>query len=62
MVSPEGRLGNVSEVHANLVVTGAKVQLGEDAGAAKLIQEFFHNWGGELVLDRDGIERSVVHE
>lgn len=62
MVSLEGRLGNVNEVHANLVVTGAKVQLGEDAGAAELIQEFFHNWDEELVVDRDGIERSVVHE
>jgi hypothetical protein len=50
IVSPKCRLLNISGVHANLVVAGAEVQLGEESGAVKLVEELVHHQASLIVM------------
>jgi hypothetical protein len=48
-------------VHSNLVVPGLEVELREELGALKFIQELLHNRNRELVLDGAFIKGAIVH-
>jgi len=56
----EGCLPLVSGLDADVVETPTNVQLGEISGSAELRYEFRDEWEGVLILDRHGIECSVV--
>ena len=53
-------LGDIGGVHADLVVAGAEVQLGEETGAVQLVEKFVDHLDGKRVLDGDGIEGALV--
>jgi hypothetical protein len=56
----ERRLGHIGGVHADLVVAGVEVQLGEETGAVQLVEKFVDHLDGKRVLDDDGIEGELV--
>ena len=56
----ERRLVDITRPHANLVVPGAKVQLGEESGAVEFVEQFVHYGNGERVLDGEGVQGAVV--
>jgi len=60
MMGPEGRFVDVGGEHPDLVVAATQVELGEEYGAAELVQEFVDDRDGEHVADGDGIEGAVV--
>ena len=59
-IGPEGCLLLISGFNADVVETPANVQLSEVSGSAELQYEFGDQWEGVLILDRHGIECSVV--
>jgi len=59
-IGPEGCLPLVSGLDADVVETPTNVQLGEISGFAELRYKFGDEWEGVLILDRHGIECSVV--
>jgi hypothetical protein len=61
MVGAEGGLLDVRGVNPDLVVAGAKVELGEKLGTSEFIQKFIHDQNRVLVLDRLVIERTVIN-
>ena len=58
VVCTQCHLLNVLQVHANLVIVGPHVQLGEEPGATELI----HHWDRELVLLHLVLQRPIVNE
>ena len=59
--SDEGCLQDVCLSHLQLVITGAKVNLGEDTGSTELIKKILNLGQGVLILDGYVIQRTVVH-
>jgi len=59
-IGPEGYLPLVSGLDTDVVETPTDIQLGEVSGSAELRYEFGDEWERVLVLDRHGIECSVV--
>jgi hypothetical protein len=51
----------IGRLHAHLVVPTVEVELGEEAGATELVEEFIHHRNWKHVADRLGVERAVVH-
>uniref|UniRef100_A0A0A8YS60 Uncharacterized protein n=1 Tax=Arundo donax TaxID=35708 RepID=A0A0A8YS60_ARUDO len=47
-------------MHPHLVIAGAEVELGEELGAVEFVEEFIHNWNGELVVDRARVQGPIV--
>ena len=43
-----------------MVVAGSHVKLGEELGAAQLVQKFLHHWDGKPVFDCGVVEGAVV--
>ena len=60
VVRPESRLGYVIRVHPHLMIATPQVQLGEEAGAPKLVQQLIDDGDGKDIAHRLGIQRSVV--
>jgi hypothetical protein len=60
MVRSERRFGDVLRVHQHVVVTVAKVELGEVACPLELIQELVDDRDRKLVLHGLGVEGTVV--
>lgn len=60
LVCAERRLVDVVGMHPHLVVARAQIQLGEESGAAKFIEELIDDGNGELVLSRCHVERTVI--
>ena len=56
----KGRLPLVSRLNANIVETPTDIQLGEVSGPVELGHEFRDQWERVLVLDRHGVECSIV--
>jgi len=56
----EGYFPLISRLNADIVETPMNVQLGEVSGSTELQYEFGDQWEGVLILDRHGIECSVV--
>jgi hypothetical protein len=61
VVGAERRLGDIFLGKADLVVTAMEVNLGEDSGAMKLIQDRVDPGQGVGVLDGDRVQCLVVH-
>jgi hypothetical protein len=57
----ESRLGDIFITDFNLMIAGAKINLGEHLGSCQLIKQDIDAWEGILVLDGDCIQRSVIH-
>jgi hypothetical protein len=55
----ERRLLHVCRVHADLVVVGVKIKLGEVLRASQLVQQLL-DWDGEFVNDRLDVEGAIV--
>ena len=60
-VGTEGGLGNVLCGHANLVEPLAQVKFREVEGGTELVEEFINGGHGELVLDCNGIECTIIN-
>ena len=60
IASTEGGLGDVLGVNANLVVTMAQVNLGENCGAVEAVEEFVHSREGVPILNGDVVKATVV--
>jgi len=56
----ERRLVHVTRPHADLVVPGSQVELGEEACPVELVQQLVDDWDGECVLDGERVQRTVV--
>ena len=50
-MSSESRLGNVDLLHANLVIAGAKIQLGEELCPIEFVQQIVNHRNGEFIFD-----------
>jgi hypothetical protein len=61
VASPEGCLSDIAWVNADLVVTGAKVNLGEVSSALETVEEFVDARKRVAVLDRDVVESAIVN-
>jgi hypothetical protein len=61
MVRPKCHFGNVLRVHLHLVVTTAKVELGEVLRPLELIQELVDDQDWKLVLHGLGVEGAIVN-
>jgi len=59
-IGPEGCFPLVSRLNADIIETPTNIQLGEVSGSVELRYEFGDQWKGVLILDRYGIECSVV--
>jgi hypothetical protein len=60
VMRPECCLVDVGRPHADLVVSGSEVELGEEAGAMELVQQLVDDRDGEHILDGYGVQRAVV--
>jgi hypothetical protein len=60
IMGPERRLVDVGGQHAYLVISGAQVELGEEAGAMQLVQQLVDHGDREGVLDGEGVQGPVV--
>jgi len=56
----EGCLPLISGLNANIVEIPMDIQLGEVSGPVELGHEFGDQWERVLVLDRHGVECSIV--
>ena len=56
----KGRLGYVIGVDANLVITMAKVDLGEHRGPVEAVKELINAWERVAVLNSDVVKATVV--
>jgi hypothetical protein len=50
-MSSERSLHNIFFLHLNLVITGVKIQFGEEIGTLKLIQQIINDMNGKLILN-----------
>src|ERR1700728_1661164 len=50
-MSSESRLGNVDFLHANLVIAGAKIQLGEELRPIEFVRQIFNPRNGDFIFD-----------
>lgn len=60
LMSAERCFLDVVRVHAHLVVPRAHVELREEFGTAEFVEQLLDHRYGELVFDRDHVERPVV--
>src|ERR1700722_11863187 len=59
-MSSESSLGYVDFLHADLVVTGVKIQLREKLSPVEFIQQIIHHWNGKFIFDCELIEGPEV--
>ena len=59
--SPEGGLGNVLGVDADLVVAMTQVDLGKNRGTMEAVEEFINAGKGVAVLNGDVVKAAVVN-
>ena len=57
----EGGLVDIIRLHADLVISRAQIELGEEASALEFIHKFLHHQDGKLILYRLFVEGTVVH-
>jgi len=60
LIGSEGCLPLISGLNANVVETPMDIQLGKVSGSAELGHKFGDQWERVLVLDRHGVECSIV--
>ena len=60
LIGLEGRFPLISGLNVDIVETPTNVQLGKVSGSTELQYEFGDQWEGVLILDRYGVECSVV--
>ena len=60
MVCAKCRFGHVLGMHSYLVVTLKEVKLRETSSAAELIQELVNGGNWEMIMNRNGIQGTVV--
>jgi len=60
IVGPERRLVDVGGQHAYLVISGAQIELGEEAGAMQLVQQLVDHRDREGILDGEGVQGPIV--
>lgn len=61
LVSAERRLVDVIWMHAYLVIAGAHVELGEEPGAAQLVEQLLRHRDRKFILDCLVVESPVVN-
>jgi len=61
VVGAERRFGHVLWMYSHLMVVGAQIQLGEELGTMKFIEQLLDHRNRKLVLDCHLVECAVVH-
>ena len=61
LMSVESRLLPIIRVHAHLVIPRAEIQLREELGTPKLIQQFLYHRDGEFIFYCVGIQSLIVN-
>ena len=56
----ERRFVHVVRVNTHLMISGAKIQLGEVTRSVEFVEQLLDNGYRELVLDGDCVERPIV--